>query len=256
MTAAPGAFERTQSAPSGNHVVRTLSHVGLLDGQSQLFVRYNARIAFRDKLLGGVPKDPRLIEAWLRARAGLDDGDELRQAVLRTVAELGESPASNGDHDDPVRASEQLAVRRVTTGFKVAEEGLYLEARQVKALLKECTNILFGGERWGPTRKGPKSYLAERVFVEPERLYLGITQPAGLELIVGHHTGPAGPHSTLGYHEYVLRPELDFSVLVLRDVITPAQWADVWVLAQQIGLGAVRSQGYGRFRLVAWQSQT
>jgi hypothetical protein len=33
-----------------------------------LFTRYRARLVFRDKVLGGVPKDPRLIEGWLRAR--------------------------------------------------------------------------------------------------------------------------------------------------------------------------------------------
>jgi hypothetical protein len=81
-------------------------------------------------------------------------------------------------------------------------------------------------------------------------------QPSGLELVVGHHNGPTGPQSTLGYHEYVLQPDLEFSLLVLRDVITPAQWVDLWMLAEQIGLGAVRSQGYGRFQLVAWESET
>jgi hypothetical protein len=195
----------------------------------------------RDKLLGGVPKDPRLIEGWLRAKAGIEDPLELRQAVTRTVEELGED-------------SQVDAARKPTTvGFKVGEEGLYIEARQVKALLKECTNILFGGERWGPTRKGPKSFLAERVFVSPERLWLGCQEAAGLELIVGHISGAGGPLSTLGYHEYVVRPSIEFSIKVVRDVISADQWADVWVLAQEIGLGAVRSQGFGRFQLMSWE---
>ena len=62
---------------------------GVFDRQSGLFARYAARLVLRDKLLGGVPKDPQLIEGWLRARAGLDDGDEIRRAMLRTLAELG-----------------------------------------------------------------------------------------------------------------------------------------------------------------------
>ncbi len=31
-----------------------------------LFQIYTARLAFRSKLLGGVPGDPQLVEAWLR----------------------------------------------------------------------------------------------------------------------------------------------------------------------------------------------
>jgi len=170
--------------------------------------------------------------------------------VSRAGAELTPINAEDG------RTQDQVVAKKLTTGFKVGEHGLYVEARQVKALLKECTNILFGGERWGPTRKGPKSFLAERVFVEPDRLYLGVQQPSGLELLVGHVNGPTGPQSTLGYHEYVLEPDLEFSVLVLRDVITADQWADVWALAEQIGFGAVRSQGYGRFRVVSWRPET
>jgi hypothetical protein len=226
---------------------------GVLDTASTLFAVYTARIVFRDKVLGGVPKDPRLIEGWLRARAGIEDPQDLRRAVVRTLAELGDD--GNGDALDSqrIRKLELAATRKLTTGFKVGDEGLYLEARQVKALLKECTNILFGGERWGPTRKGPKSYLAERVFVSPEQLWLGCIEPAGLELIVGHLNGPSGPQSTLGYHEYVVQATVSFSVKVVRDAISADQWADVWVLAQEIGLGAVRSQGYGRFQLVNWE---
>jgi hypothetical protein len=230
--------------------------VGVLDHHSQLFTRYTASLAFRDKLLGGVPKDPKLIEGWLRAKAGIDDADELREAMLRTLAEVGIDVQRDMSYDELMHASEAVAARRLTTGFKVGDEGLYVEARQVKALLKESTNTLFGGERWGPTRKGPKSFLAERVFVEPEQLWLGFKQPSGVELIVGHLNGPAGPQSTLGYHEYVSRPTVEFSIWVVRDLVTPAQWADIWVLAQQIGLGAVRSQGYGRFQLVGWERQT
>jgi hypothetical protein len=232
------------------------TNLGVLDAQSQLFVRYAAQLTFRDKLLGGVPKDPKLIEGWLRAKAGIEDGQELRRAMLRTVAELGLDTSGVISSDDLVQASDALAARRLTTGFKRDDRGLYIEARQIKALLKESTNILFGAERWGPTRKGPKSFLAERVFVQPDRVFLGAQAPDGLELVVGHLSGPTGPVSTLGYHEYVLRPTISFSVWVVRDLITTPQWADVWVLAQEIGLGALRSQGHGRFQLTLWDKET
>jgi len=225
---------------------------GIFDTEADLFNRYEARLVFRDKLVGGVPKDPRLIEGWLRSKAGINDDAEVRQAMLRTLTELGAEVKAEMTFDDLVLASQAVAGLKQTTGFKVGSEGLYVEGRQVKAMLKESTNVLFGGERWGATKKGPRAFLAERVFVEPDKLWLGVREPAGVELMIGHVTGATGPRSTLGYHEYVERPTLRFRVLVVRDCITAAQWGDVWVHAQENGFGAMRSQGFGRFYLREW----
>jgi len=210
-------------------------------------------MAFRDKLIGGVPKDPRLIEGWLRARAGLEVAQEIRQAMLRTLGELGVEVQEDMTFEQLEQASAALAARKQTTGFKVGEHGLYVEARQVKAMLKESTNVLFGGERWGSTRKGPRSFVAERVFVEPDKLWVGVDETSGVELMIGHLWGPTGPRSTLGYHEYVERPALEFTVMAVRDALTPEQWADIWVHAQENGFGALRSQGFGRFYLDQWE---
>jgi hypothetical protein len=228
---------------------------GVFDSHSQnVFSRWQARLIFRDKLIGGVPKEPKLIEGWLRAKAGIEDSEEIRQAMLRTLAEVGVEVSADMTFEQLERASSVLAGRKQTTGFKVGENGLYVESRQVKAMLKESTSVLFGGERWGPTRKGPKSFLAERVFVDPARLWLGVQEPAGVELMIGHLMGPGGPRSTLGYHEYVEQPTLEFDVLVVRESITAEQWADIWVHAQENGFGALRSQGFGRFYVDRWES--
>jgi hypothetical protein len=120
-------------------------------------------------------------------------------------------------------------------------------------MLKESTNVLFAGERWGVTKKGPRAFVAERVFVEPDRLRLGADEPTGVELMIGHLVGPSGPRSTLGYHENVERAALEFQVFVGRDSLTPEQWSDIWVHAQRNGFGTLRSQGFGRFALVQWE---
>jgi hypothetical protein len=153
-------------------------------------------MVFRDKLIGGVPKDPRLIEGWLRARAGLEDAQEIRQAMLRTLGELGVEVQEDLTFEQLEQASAALAARKQTTGSKLGEHGLYVEARQIKAMLKESTNVLFGGERWGSTRKGPRSFVAERVFVEPDKLWLGVDEPSGVELMIGHLWGPGGAQHT------------------------------------------------------------
>ena len=41
---------------------RTSSPRSVFADRATLFTRYRARVQFRDKLLGGVPRDPRLIE--------------------------------------------------------------------------------------------------------------------------------------------------------------------------------------------------
>ena len=218
-----------------------------------LWTTYRATLAFRDKLVGGVPKDPKLIEGWLRSRAGIEDSQDLRMAVLRTLSEVDSSGASAAvDAADDVAAA--LVAQKRTTGFKCAPDlGLYVEGRQIKAMLKESTNIVFAGERWGPTRKAARSFFAERVFVDPDRIPLGVAEPSGVETIIGHISGPTGPRSTLGNYEYVLQPVIDFRVLILRDCIDAEQWRDIWCLAQENWFGTLRSQGFGRFDVVEWE---
>jgi hypothetical protein len=220
----------------------------------RLFQLYRARLEFRNKVLGGVPKDPQLIESWLRSRAGISDQEELRQAWLRTLLEIGVQVADTMSFEDAVEASKKLAADKVTNGFKVERSrGLYLEARQVKAGIRETINILYGGTRIGPTRKGARSYVAERVFITPDKLFLDRREPDGVELLVGHISGPQGPRSVLSYHEYVQAPAaLEFTVMVAEDAVPEEWWARLWTLFEQNGLGAVRSQGYGTFDLVRW----
>ncbi len=225
--------------------------------EADLWTVYRARLAFRDKLIGGIPKDPKLIEGWLRSKAGIEDPQEMRVAMLRTLAEVGPGTSDGGfDGDEIAQAATTLASQKRTTGFKVGLDGLYVEGRQVKAMLKESTNIVFAGERWGPTRKAAKAFFAERVFIDPDKLNLGFVEPTGVEMVVGHLGGPTGPRSTLSNYEYVEQPSLDFRVLVLRDCISADQWRAIWCHAQENGFGTLRSQGYGRFDVVQWECLT
>ncbi|HLZ26448.1 MAG TPA: hypothetical protein VKV73_03925 [Chloroflexota bacterium] len=217
-----------------------------------LWTTYCVRLAFRDRLIGGIPKDPKLIEGWLRGRAGVDDPQDLRLAVLRTLEEVGGSTADSPSEDGLVDPAAVGSQKRIT-GFKVGADGLYVEGRQVKAMLKESTNIVFAGERWGPTRKAARAFLAERVFVEPDKLLLDVQAPTGVELVVGHIAGPMGPRSTLTNYEYVEQPVIEFRVLVLRDCIAAEQWRDIWSHAQENGFGTLRSQGHGRFDVTQWE---
>lgn len=209
--------------------------------------------------MGGVPHDPKLIENWLRSRAGVNDG-ELRALMIRTMVEMGIEVDQSMTLEDLEKASTKIAAMKETTGFKREADGqLYIESRQIKAGLKETVNILFAGDKdWlkhpnNATRKGARSFVAERVFVSPDHILLGRGDPDGVEMIIGHVTGPQGPRSTLGYHEYVQNPTIEFDVLVARDCVPEEWWPDIWNHFEENGIGALRSQGHGRFDIVSWE---
>lgn len=229
--------------------------MGIFDAEVQLFARYRATLQFRDKLMGAIPKDPGIIQGWLRAKAGITQEQELMQVTIRTLRELGADVSADMSYADLVAASEKIAGERQTNGFKRNADGLYLESRVIKSMLKESTNILYAGDRWGRTKKGPRSYLAERVFPAPEhdQISLGRMEPDGVELFIGHTTGPSGPRSNLTYHEYVSKAQLTVEIMAAEDCIEHATWAPLWVLAQEEGLGALRSQGHGRFDIIGWE---
>lgn len=173
---------------------------------------------------------------------------------------------------------------------------------------KEVVNILYGKERWGATRKGPKNYTAEHVFIDPitptdadidrylaraaarlsrlngsgteeredveamARAMQDLTLPNGkprypeflffqkpdgslyttyddMETFIGHVMGPKGPQSNLTLVQVVRQGTLRFAVRVLKDEIAHELWPHIWIHAQENGLGAMRSQSYGRFDL-------
>jgi hypothetical protein len=219
-----------------------------------LYTTYQCEITMRGKLLGGIPKSPEIIEGWLRSRAGIDKDEEIRQAMLRTLVELGAEVTPEMTYEQLAEASKSLAAIKSTNGFKKNSQGLYLEDRQIKAALKEAVNILYAGERWGKTKKGPRNFTAERVFVSPSEISLGKQEPDGIELMLVHAQTPRGPMSSLSYHEFVERAVLSFDVQVVHDEIEAENWPEIWLLCQENGIGACRSQSYGRFNVTKWES--
>lgn len=222
------------------------------DKSTGLYTTYECEISMRGKLLGGVPKSPEIIEGWLRSRAGIDKDEEVRQAMLRTLVELGAEVTPDMSYEQLEEASKALAAVRSTNGFKRNDAGIYIEDRQIKAAIKEAVNILYAGERWGKTKKGPRGFTAERVFVSPPEINLGKKEPDGVELMMVHATTPRGPMSSLSYHEYVERAVFRFQIQVVRDEIAAENWPEIWLLCQENGIGACRSQSYGRFDVTHW----
>ncbi|HJS83813.1 MAG TPA: hypothetical protein VJ742_13385 [Nitrososphaera sp.] len=197
-------------------------------------------------LVGGIPTDPKVAEGWLKAKlVPANDEETITQKVAETMAERGITA------DEAVK---EVAALKTLNGFKRDGSGLYIEGRQLKACIKEAANIRWPKARWGISAKGTKSFWAEHVFVAEDRLYLGVDEPTNVQQrFVSTWRGTG-----IQNEEYVENAEFDFTVLTDFDFSTVKAdvssdvFADLWVTAEQNGLGASRSQGYGKFSVISW----
>lgn len=232
---------------------------------------YRATLQFHNRILGGIPKDPEIIESWLRAKfAGKES--ERRSLALQTMRDQGYDVGEEEmSYADITVAAANMANLKQTQGFKRDSTGLFIEARQVKAALREAINVVLGdvpvkiretkankdGES-RPVTKMQKSVFVERVAVTTERIYLfngdqAMQEPTEICPMVGHIIDSSGPRSTLTYHESATRPTIEFTLSVFKDYIEPKNWARIWRWSQlHMGIGASRSQGFGKFSITDW----
>lgn len=201
--------------------------------------RYGGRLHFLSPIVGGTPSDPRTAEAWLRTKISAPD-DIIRSQVADIMNERGVS------EEEAVRIANEY---KHLNGFKRDENTreLYLDGRCLKACIKEAANIRWPKERWGVSNKGTMGFFAEHVFVPELRLYLGTTTPEVLQQFVHTWRG-----NGIQYAEYVEDAKMNFTVITDFQ-FTEEQWGQLWVTAEQQGLGAMRSQGYGRFEVIEWK---
>jgi hypothetical protein len=202
-------------------------------------------------IAGGTPTDPKVAEAWLRTK--LASGDDLiRQQVAEVMTERGLTPDQASEAVDAVNDLKHL------NGFRKDEDGgLFIEGRQLKACLKEATSVAanagkittkgWGNPDNGNYLKGIKAWFPEHVFVLEENLSLGVTEPTGVMQRFVHTSRGTG----IQYEEYVKDADIHFTIAT-DNAFTEEQWAMIWLTAEQQGIGASRSQGFGTFTLTRW----
>lgn len=216
------------------------------------FITYRVRLLLQD-IVGGIPKNKELIEAWVNARNKKKTAEARQELVDATKAKLAEIQG------------EQEEARGI--GFLADEKGLYIEGRQLKAMLKEASNItkkiVPGGKK---TEKNAdkktvtvsaegisalKSKVAERMFVEEDRIYLGVMKPTRIgERPISVET-KQGPRSSIKRFEVVENVTIEFTVKRCRDNVVPQNtMLAVMQYAQESALGAERSQGFGKFTVL------
>jgi len=207
-----------------------------------MWKKYNIELRFTTPFASSTPKNPKDIEAMLIARAPSEselkkrtkDGEE-----ITPIPELAEQVA------EEVGASEQ--VERGYATFKRDDKGLYYEARCVRAHIKDCANQL--QEFLGI--KALKSKVANRVYVEPAKIYLDKLHPDGSEVRIVHAMTMKGPRSSLKTIDYVDKPVLKFQLKVLDDgVIDEEILKAIFEYGGEHGMGQERNQDWGKYELV------
>jgi len=219
---------------------------------SDLWKYFDVELEFRNRIVGGVPKSPDTMKSWLKTRTGLE-GDNLAAIVTRTATEMGRDTLTDDEETQLLEAAWQ--------GFKQTPEGPYVESRQVKAMLKEAANVV----KKILNVANMKARVAERVFVYPDIIQMGVAEVSGTDERPIHVMTARGPRTSLKRFDYVDRPRLLFSLKVLDEVLvtldkkrlTPATYLPVLLeYGGENGMGADRSQGNGQFDVTRFEVKT
>jgi hypothetical protein len=250
----------------------------VFDGISgQLFsYRYGVTIHV-GTLVGGTPTNQDVAESWIRAKMGLKADDLVRAEVEAVMAaRVGISPEAaveevarnrhlsgfKRDFNSPQARTDQQ--RATTTGFVLEgkrkiftpEEALatfgelYFEGRQLKAMMKEALMIgVASGHieatKWGRTSKAAKGFFAEHLFVDEDVVYMGVTEASTIDQSFVHTFRGSG----IKLEEKLHDAELSFTLIADFDFESKVKdfFGILFAIGEKNGIGASRSQGFGRF---------
>ncbi len=218
--------------------------------------KFAARIEV-GQLMGGTPFDEKVAEGWLKSKLGLDKAEDIKTAVAQVMA------------DTQVTEAEALKVvdtRRHMNGFKRNADGsLKMEGRHVKAMLKEAASVARSvgnlPAKMGLTNKGTLSFIAEHVIVVEDEIVVGVRDPETSKVIDAKtpsgiaQSFPRNPitrQTGIQYTEYVIDAFLEFTIATDYK-FSEAEWAAMWLTGGNQGIGASRSQGFGKFDITQWK---
>ncbi len=197
-----------------------------MESCKDLYRGYDVRIRFRSKILGGIPRSRELIGIWLRVR---HKGQSIRQEEIERI-------------DKAVGADDSTESRSWTV-FMQDKNGLFLEEKNIKGLLKEAARLL--------RRPSFRDLINHGVWIRPQKLYL-LRNGRPIPIPDGHMERPlqvgrtSGPTAALKREDYVTEASLKFHLFVVA-VALNEEIENLLKIGEEIGLGASRSLGFGKF---------
>ncbi len=234
--------------------------------------KFAVEVQIREKMHGGKPVQLDAAKAMLKAR-GLDDIVEAREAIVP-----GEERAITVVDEGLCAFHRRLPA--VEGGL--AKDGLWWPSNNFKACIKENWSALGynmdarpkskrgksaeteekegkEGEAAGKALRGSRGALHEGLFVvssdggDLDWIFLGL-KADGIDQNVSHTTGPKGPQSSIKRNEFLWRPKFAVEIWIANAIaqkIPDETLVDVLLHAQEHGIGANRSQGYGKFDVLS-----
>lgn len=212
-------------------------------------------------IAGGTPSDPKTIEGWINKNIGEQTEAAIRRQVVEVMTERKISS------EEAVEAVSKL---RSLNGFKRARcprclpapsplcdaadvHTLYIEGRHLKAAIKEAVSVAAATKKlrqqgWGTSGKWVHGFVAEHVQVVEDILPLGVTRPTDINQRFGANRH--GAH--IQYEEFCTDVDIDFTITTDHK-FTDEEWAMIWLTGGLQGIGAARSQGYGRYTVTKWE---
>lgn len=213
------------------------------DMSRNLYDRYAVTIAFREWLCGGTPRNQELIEAWVKARTGHDDA-LTKQQTAEALAAL----------------TDQVA-EKSWIGFPADDRGLFVWSRQVKALFREAATMLrITTQKMGSKQIFQHGFEIKEPGTGGDRLHLDRKEADGTDESPIHVVTAQGPRTALRRMDYVTKAKLSFEIWVLRTEaaekrhVGKEEIVKMLAFCQENGLGASRSQGYGKFDVVEFSA--
>ncbi len=234
--------------------------------QSQYTI-YEFRLRIRDKMFGGVARDldtqVAAVEASIRRKkipeeTGARILEDIRNRFLEQERKLSSQREEVGDAAEiEGEMGEDKAINKRWTSFWIDEVGLYYESRCLKSCLRECMSKL----NHFMATSGSKGSHDYGVFISPFRLRFErdgevLQAPDGFEdrpvICIVNSGGKFQKITSIKRQDYVGEgTEIAGTIKVLaQGKVTETMLIEAFSLAQDAGIGAGRSQGFGQFDLV------
>jgi len=215
-----------------------------------LWTKFNVRFDFFDRVCGGIPADPDMVEGWLRARA-----PKVRPPQSKSIDDIAEEVYATLPEQDPED-------QRTLNCFQRVDGHLVVGNRTIRGHIKDCAAIL--STLYVGKIEKEKSFsvkVKNAVYYPPELYWLPlirtetgekISKPDGTYDKAVHIMTPQGPRSALKTIEYVEEASLIFPLVVLTNtqgklVVSETDLKTLFMYGGTHGFGPERGDGQGRY---------
>ena len=191
-----------------------------------LYRRYTVDLAFQNGIAGGTPLGAGLISEHIRLFAeGVSNPLKYAKNIEGEVTE---------------EAMEAYLIR-CSSGFPADEHGIYIRGFQFNAMLKDAAQRM----KATVAKKGLGNTIRDGGLLFPQRVYLN-TVPVIIERPVKPDNGP----SNIKVFQVAEGVSLTIPCAVLNNGdLGDDLFRQMWIVGENIGLGANRHLGYGQFKV-------